>query len=446
LRRPIKKWAAVLALFGVSFYLLLSGGEVATQRSYIMIAVVLVGVLIDRPALTLRTLSAAVVITLLVSPEAVLNPGFQMSFAATLALVSFYERFAPVVSNAPAAGASSIRVQAERAGRWLLLGAATSLVAGIATAMYAAFHFHRLAPYGVLANVLSMPLIAFVIMPGALLGVFLMPFGFDHIGWSAMGLGIDGMIWIAKYVAAIEGAEGRIAAFGWGAALIGTAALLILTIPVTRLRLIGLPLAALALFFIWNGPRYDVLVDAEADSVALRTADGKLFIHSARSERFTTEIWLAAAGLPPADRATLAKGFTCDGTGCTGKLPDGTLIAIPRDQNALLEDCGRAALIVYRRDVPANCRAAVIDKRTLSATGAIALKKTPNGWEAFPSRPPHADRPWFGRAKAADASVFARLQTPQKPKQPTPLAPPEELTGETPTPEITEEEAEAEDQ
>jgi competence protein ComEC len=410
LRRPIKKWAAILALAGVTFYLLLSGAEVATQRSYIMIAVVLAGVLIDRPALTLRTLSAAVVITLIVSPEAVLNPGFQMSFAATLALVSFYERWAPLVSNPPASGASVVHVQAERAGRWLLLGAATSLVAGLATAIYAAYHFHRLAPYGVLANVASIPLIAFVIMPSALLGVALLPFGFDHIGWAAMGAGIEGMMWIAKYVAAIEGAEGRIAAFGVSAVLVATAALLILAIPATRLKLAGIPLAALALFLMWQPLRYDVLIDAEADSVAVRTADGKLSIHSLKSDRFTTENWLAAAGLPPADRATLARSFTCDGNGCIGKLADGTLIAIPKTREALVEDCARAALVIYPRDVPEHCRAAVIDRRVLAAAGALALKKTADGWEALPSRAPHADRRWYGRVSAPGANVFARLR------------------------------------
>lgn len=439
LRRPIKKWAAVLALIGVSFYLLLSGAEVATQRSYIMIAVVLLGVLIDRPALTLRTLSAAVVITLMVSPEAVLNPGFHMSFAATLALVSFYERWAPLVSNPPATAASTVRVQAERAGRWLLLGAATSFVAGLATAIYAAFHFHRLAPYGVLANVLSMPLIAFVIMPGALLGVALLPFGFDHIGWTAMGYGIDGMIWISKYVAAIEGAEGRIASFGAAAVLIGTAGLLLITIPATKLRLAGVPLAALALFLMWHPQRYDVMIDAEADSVAVRTTDGKLSIYSLRSDRFTTENWLAAAGLPPADRATLASAFTCDANGCIGKLAGGVLIAVPKNQEALIEDCGRAALVIYPREVPAHCGAAVIDKRTLGATGAVALRKTPSGWEAFPSRAPNANRPWYGRAKAPDASVLTRLKVKQKPKQTTPIAPPEEISGATPAPDVPEE-------
>jgi competence protein ComEC len=434
LRRPIKKYAALMALAGVTFYLLLSGAEVATQRSYIMIAIVLAGVLIDRPALTLRTLAAAVVVTLIISPEAVLNPGFQMSFAATLALISFYERWVPLVSAPPPTGASAIGAWSSRAGRWILLGAATSFIAGLATAIYAAFHFHRLAPYGVLANVLSMPLIGLVIMPGALLGVILLPFGFDAVGWTAMGYGIEGMIRIAKFITSLGGAEGRIAAFGAGAVLLGTLALLILAIPATRLRLLGLPFAAIALAMMWSGPRYDVMIDAEGDVVALRMEDGTLSIHANKSDRFTVENWLAASGLAPDARRNT---FTCDQNGCTGKLAGGSIVAVPKTATALLEDCGRAALIVANRSVPASCTSAVIDRNTLATTGAIALKKTMNGWEAYPSRAPNADRPWYGRAKAPDGNALSRLN-PQQTKQAAPLAPPAEISGEIPAPEAPE--------
>src|SRR6266446_528689 len=89
-RYAIKKWAAFAAFGAATFYLLLSGAEVATQRSYIMIAIVLAGVLVDRPALTLRTLTVAALGVLLLAPESVVHPSFQMSFAATLALVAGY--------------------------------------------------------------------------------------------------------------------------------------------------------------------------------------------------------------------------------------------------------------------------------------------------------------------------------------------------------------------
>jgi competence protein ComEC len=96
--RPIKKWSAIGALIGAFGYLLLSGSEVATQRSFIMTGIVLVGVMFDRPALTLRTLALAALGVLLLAPQSVTHPSFQMSFAATLALIAAYQRGLPWMS------------------------------------------------------------------------------------------------------------------------------------------------------------------------------------------------------------------------------------------------------------------------------------------------------------------------------------------------------------
>jgi competence protein ComEC len=74
---PIKKWAAAVALSAAAFYLLLSGAEVATQRSFFMMAVVLVAVMVDRRAITFRTLAVAAMIVLLIAPEALVHPSFQ---------------------------------------------------------------------------------------------------------------------------------------------------------------------------------------------------------------------------------------------------------------------------------------------------------------------------------------------------------------------------------
>ena len=98
-RHPIKKWAALAALIAAAFYLLLSGAEVATQRSFIMIGIVLIGVMVDRPTLTFRTLTVAAFGVLLLAPEAVVHPSFQMSFAATLALVAGYQQGLPWMSK-----------------------------------------------------------------------------------------------------------------------------------------------------------------------------------------------------------------------------------------------------------------------------------------------------------------------------------------------------------
>ena len=59
LRYPIRKWAAVVALAAGAFYLALSGGNVATERAFIQVAVMFAAVLLDRRAITLRSVAIA---------------------------------------------------------------------------------------------------------------------------------------------------------------------------------------------------------------------------------------------------------------------------------------------------------------------------------------------------------------------------------------------------
>ena len=191
-RHPIKKWAAFGALIAAAFYLLLSGAEVATQRSFIMIAIVLIGVMLDRPALTFRTLAVAAIVVLSLAPQAIVHPSFQMSFAATLALIAAYQSGQQWQPDQDSTLGRGVALWGVREFFGLLLA---SLVAGYATTPYAAYHFHRLAPYGVLANLLAMPVVSAAVMPMGILGVVMMPFGFDGLFWAADGRGhrLDGL-------------------------------------------------------------------------------------------------------------------------------------------------------------------------------------------------------------------------------------------------------------
>ena len=211
---PIKKWSAAAALAAAAFYLLLSGAEVATQRSFFMTAVVLIAVMVDRRAITFRTLAVAAMIVLAIAPEALVHPSFQMSFAATLGLVALVQIGMPRLFATPDNSATA-RV-ALWGGRELMMLVLASLVAGLATTPYAAFHFHRVTPYGVLANLAAMPVVSALVMPAGLLGLVAMPFGFDGVFWAIMGVGIDWMIVVTQWVAALPGAIGRMAAFGIG--------------------------------------------------------------------------------------------------------------------------------------------------------------------------------------------------------------------------------------
>ena len=170
-----------------------------------------------------------------------------------------------------------------------------SLVAGLATTPYAAYHFHRLAPYGVLANLLAMPMVSGWVMPMGILGVLAMPFGFDAEFWRQMGHGIDWMDAVALWVASLPGAFGRVTAFGTGPLLLGTAGLLVIGLLKTPLRWSGARDHALAA--IWAGltPRAGhPAVGADGRTFAVRGADGRLAFHHTGGDTFATREWLAA--------------------------------------------------------------------------------------------------------------------------------------------------------
>src|SRR6185295_14428657 len=135
------------------------------------------------------------------------HPSFQMSFAATLGLVALVQVGMPALFASPDHSPTA-RV-ALWGGREFVMLLLASLIAGLATTPYAAFHFHRITPYGVVANLAAMPVVSALVMPAGLMGLIAMPFGLDGFFWAIMGIGIDWMIAVTQWVAALPGAVGR---------------------------------------------------------------------------------------------------------------------------------------------------------------------------------------------------------------------------------------------
>ncbi len=413
LRYAIKKWAALAALAAAAFYLLLSGAEVATQRAFIMTAIVLLAVMVDRFALTLRNLALAALGVMLVVPEAVVHPSFQMSFAATLALVAAYERGLPwATADADTSLGARVALWGGREVAALLLA---SLVAGLATMPYAAYHFHRLAPYGVLANLLAMPIVSVWVMPAGLLALLALPFGFDAPLWRLMGGGIAWMIEVALFVANLPGAVGRMAAFGAGPLLLCTAGLVVLGLLRSPLRWSGAALVATSALWAMRAPLPDVLIADRGDVVAVRNAQGKLAVMRAGGgDAFAVREWLAADAdaRTPKDES-LRHGVTCDEVGCVARLPDGRIVALALHAEAFEEDCRRAALVVSQRTAPPGCRATAIDRTLWPQSGALAIYAKGREFEIVAANPQGYDRRWARAAPAA--AQAAPLAAPSHP-------------------------------
>src|SRR6201986_2995390 len=289
---PIKKWAAAAALAAAAFYLLLSGAEVATQRSFFMTAVVLIAVMVDRRAITFRTLAVAAMIVLAMAPEALVHPSFQMSFAATLGLVALVQIGMPRLLASPD-HSTRARV-ALWGGRELTMLLMASLIAGLATTPYAAFHFHRVTPYGVLANLAAMPVVSALVMPAGMLGLIAVPFGFDGFFWWLMGIGIDWMIAVPRWVANLPGAVGRVTAFGTGPLIVASLGIVLLGLLRTPLRWSGGIALVAAIVWAMASPQPDVLVSTDARNVAVRGHDGRLHLMRGAKDNFLMKEWLAA--------------------------------------------------------------------------------------------------------------------------------------------------------
>jgi competence protein ComEC len=277
-------------------------------------------------------------------------------------------------------------------------------------------HFHRMAPYGVLANLLAMPVVSAWVMPAGMIALLAMPFGFDDLFWRLMGDGLQWMINVALWVAGLPGAVGRVTSFGPGALLVITAGLIVACLLRTPLRWIGVLLLAAGTLWAIRTPVPDVLVAQGTNLVGVRSAGGNLSIIKRGGDSFAVREWLAADADPrtPAD-PSLAKGVSCDEIGCVARLADGTIVTLALAAEAYADDCRVARLIVTARRAPPDCAAKVIDRVVRAKSGALALRHLGDKWEITPARPDGYDRPWAPRNPAEAPPPADAQASPAKP-------------------------------
>lgn len=377
---PVKKLAAVAALSAGAGYLLLSGGSVATERAFIMVAVMFGAVLLDRRAITMRAVAVAAVIVLLRRPESLLSPGFQMSFAATAALVAVF---------------AALRDREVPLGpRWLRPVAAlvvSSAVAGAATAPFAAAHFNTIPHYGLLANLLSVPVMGSVVIPAAVLALCLAPFGLEWIGLSVMKWGMDWILWVAHGVSGFDGAVSHVAAPGpWVLPLLA-GGMIFAVIWRGRLRLAGLLPAAAALGIWAVAERPGILIADSGGLVGVMEDRGRA-LSRAKGQAFTAEIWLENDG-DAASQPVAASRWT----EVRGALPvwhggHFRLIHAPGARKlSAVNGCSGGDIVIST--VPGEDGCLVLTPEVMRQTGSLAL--TRDG-KLLTARQAAGDRPWTG--------------------------------------------------
>ena len=395
LRVSGKKVAAVAGLLAVGTYLVMSGSPPPAERAAITASIAFAAILLDRQALTMHALAVAAFAVLVMQPEAIVTPGFQMSFAATAALVALVEVW-PRHTREISVPWPILMTQ--RLMSWAAAAVTASLVAGLATGPFAMQHFNRVAVYGLLANMATSPLADFVMMPMLALGAALEPLGLGGPFLWVAGKAVDIMLAIGGWVADLPGAVQTIASAPDAALPIAFLGVLFICLWRRKGRWLGLPFAAAVL--IWpRVPVPDVWIgDGGTNAAYVQGQDAIILRPGVRT--FATDVWSRRRGLEPLPRPVA--GWTCARYSCIAD-GDQSPVALwwgtsPPSQDQLVALCTGAKIVSLRATVdslPPRCAGRlVLDGRDHARGGAVEIWRSETGWRASWTAQARGDRPW----------------------------------------------------
>ena len=421
-RVPVKIWAAVIAALGALGYLLISGGAFATLRSYVMISIIFLAIIVERPALALRNVALAALAMLLMWPESLLDPGFQMSFAAVTALIAAGEAWRAReerLGRDRAGPQGDYRGTLSRVMLFLVAIAASTLIAGAAVAPLAAYHFHTSQQYSIIGNVLALPLCDLIVMPALLATLVVMPFGLEAYPLALAGWGIDAMSAVASYVGRLPGAVAAIPSISLSGLLVMAGGGLWLMLWTGRWRLFGVLAIVVGLAIAPMRTQPDIIVGRDGTLVAARVDGRRLAVVRIPSDAgaqsklggigqvtkaagdpagdhrqptstisnrpaggtFELTRWLEADGdSRPAASLIPGAGFRCDGVGCRA-IVNGRSVAIVWHRAGMADDCQRADIVILTGAKPKPCLkpALVIDAKARRAGGVHAITVATDG-------------------------------------------------------------------
>jgi competence protein ComEC len=383
-RIPARKVAAGGALLVSTAYLAMSGGNVATERAFVMVAVALCAVMLNRRAISLRAVAIAAIIVLSLRPEALLGPGFQMSFAATTALVAVF---------------GWMRESGVQIGpKWIqpfVLVVISSGIAGLATAPIGAAHFNTLAHYGLIANLLSVPLMGLVIIPSAVLAAVLAPVGLEAIGLHIMGFGLRWILGVAEWVAQLDGARGYVMGPSSSVLPILAIGALWLILWQGRVRMLGI-IPMMASFIIWaGGERPLVLIADNGSLVGVMTQRGRA-LSKEKGAGFVARNWLENDGDPSTQMASARLWGAGDKRVKTVQSDRFDLVhLIGKKAVEAQQTCKAGQIIIASVKIERKLGPCLVfDPETLRVHGAIGLYTSAQRVKMISARDVSGDRIW----------------------------------------------------
>jgi competence protein ComEC len=399
LRYDGKKAAAILALASTFMYLLLAGAPISAQRSFVMVVLVLGAVLLSRNVTPIRSLCLAAFLLLIFTPESMLNPGFQLSFAATLGILAWHEYWSGRAHRTAPEEWTWQRKQMRFWGGVI----STSAVATLATLPFILYHFEGLPVYSVLANLLVMPLVSLWIMPLVVLCLLLYPLGIGDWVLPLLKAGLYVMVRAAEWVVSLPYAIIDLPPLSTPAITAIALGGLWLCLWQTRWRLLGMLAVVMgAMSLLFYAPP-DMVISADGKKIAVRSAPDAVTMLRGQRTGFTQDGWkrfmrVEAFRLRSETDETRVH---CDRLGCIYRW-NGQEAAVSYHRATLAEDCALSDVVITPdwssyRDHGADCAAQIYDRGWFAKTRGAAFWITPEGFRIRTVAETLGNRPWSGR-------------------------------------------------
>ena len=404
LRAPLPLIAAGAAAAAGIGYTLLAGAEVPTVRSCIAAILVIVALAIGREAMTLRLVAAGAMVVLLIRPEALVGPSFQLSFAAVTALIAFHDY--PPVRRFALSGKD--RPFLSRMFRSILLLVATGIAVEAALAPIGLYHFHRSGIYGSVANIIAIPLTTFVVMPAEALALLLDTIGMGWISWSIVDFALKTLIYIAHTVQSLPGATASLPTMPVGAYLLMAGSGIWLCLWRSAARLVAIvPFLAGAIWAASVGPP-DILISGDGRHVAIRAREG-MYLLRPRAGDYVRNMIASVSAEDEAGAFDDLSAARCNADLCLADLErEGVRWRLLATRSPylvswrdMIDACRQADIVVSDRRLPRSClpRWIKIDRQILEKTGGMQIKLQSR--EIMSVRADRDDHPWLAISPAS---------------------------------------------
>lgn len=344
----IKKIAASCAILTGGIYLLMTGVPISALRAYVMTSLFLTAILLDREPTPMNSVALAATFILITKPESLLTPGFQMSFAAVIALIASFDLLNRDTNHGLYETSS-----ARRFIRYIGNIIFSSLVAAIATAPFGMYHFNNYSMYGVITNLIAIPLTTLWIMPLAMISMILYPLKLSFLTLIPMGYGIDLLLSIAKQIASLPYAYRVVPSFSPIILSITIFSGLWLCLWKTKIRFAAIPAIIIGGTLIHITSHHDVpniIISGDASKgYALLDSQGNLMFSEKGRNNYERDTWIRRTGMNEHEQisttSTSIDQYHCDNLSCIYNV-NGTSISFSTDPASFVEDCQNTDIIV----------------------------------------------------------------------------------------------------